>query len=114
MYQCWTCGKIIISSGRIEIYIATVRFKTNFMWIFGNFLKIANTPTWVGFNSQMIVDNFQKQRVSYFSYLTTINLTPRNTVVVQTMVQSQKIAEKYMQVTYDLACKGRYVEKACF
>ena len=42
------------------------------------------------------------------SYLTPINLSPTNTaVVLETMVQSQKVAnecnEKYMQVTYDLA-----------
>ena len=77
----------------------------NFMWMLCHLLQIPNTPMWVGFNSKILEDNSVKQRISY---LTPINLSPTNTaVVLQTMVQSQKVAkechEQYMQVTYDLA-----------
>lgn len=68
-------------------------------------LKIPDTPMWAGFNSKIIEDESCMQRVSY---LTPINESPtNNAVVLETMVQSQKIAEElgqtYMQVTYDLA-----------
>ncbi|XP_076672225.1 uncharacterized protein LOC143371161 [Andrena cerasifolii] len=68
-------------------------------------LKISNTPMWVGFNSLIYDDKSTKQNISY---LTAINVSPTNThVVIETMVQSQKVAqecgESYMQITYDLA-----------
>ena len=74
-------------------------------WMISHALKIPNTPMWVGFHSKILNDTSLMQKISY---LTPINLSPTNTaVVLETMVQSQKVAnecnEKYMQVTYDLA-----------
>lgn len=79
--------------------------RINLMWMFSHALGIPSTPMWVGFNSLIFLDESIKQKISY---LTTINLSPTNTAVVQeTMIQSQKIAEEcqelYIQVTYDLA-----------
>lgn len=66
-------------------------------------LKMSNTPMWVGFNSLLYYDKSTKQKISY---LTTINISPTNAhVVIETMVQSQKVAqecgESYMQIPSD-------------
>ncbi|XP_067618035.1 uncharacterized protein [Eurosta solidaginis] len=79
--------------------------QTNFIWFVSHFLKISNTPMWVGFNSLIFNDLSPKQKISY---LTTINLSPTNaTVVLEIMKHSQKVAlecdEEHMQVTFDLA-----------
>ena len=62
-------------------------------------------PMWIGYNSLIYDDNTCMPKVSY---LTTINASPKSTsVVIETLKQSQKVAEecdeRYMQVTYDLA-----------
>lgn len=64
---------------------------------------------WVGFNNLIHLDDSIKQQEAY---LTTINLSPTNTAVVQeTMFQCLKVVEeckeKYIQVTYDLAIASR-------
>lgn len=74
-------------------------------WMISHYLKIANTPMWVGYNSKIIDDQSIQKKVSY---LTPINVSPTNaSVVYETMRQSQKIAQEcsqqYIQVTYDLA-----------
>ncbi|XP_011171576.3 uncharacterized protein LOC105204222 [Solenopsis invicta] len=79
--------------------------KINFTWIFSHLLKLPDIPMWVGYNSLIFDDKSREQQVSY---LTTINDSPtNNSVVVETMKQSQRVAnecgEIYMQVTYDLA-----------
>ncbi|XP_011858812.1 PREDICTED: uncharacterized protein LOC105556339, partial [Vollenhovia emeryi] len=79
--------------------------RVNLAWMFTHALEIPDTPMWVGFNSLIHIDDSIKQRISY---LTTINLSPTNTAVIQeTMIQSLKVAEEcgetYIQVSYDLA-----------
>lgn len=79
--------------------------KLDVTWVISHFLKIAHTPMWVWFNSNIVNDRSVKQKVSY---LTPINISPTNiSVVFETMCQSRKIAEEcsqqYIQVTHDLA-----------
>ncbi|KMQ82013.1 hypothetical protein RF55_24485 [Lasius niger] len=75
------------------------------IWMLVHALKVPEAPMWVGYNSLIIRDNCPKQQIAY---LTPINVSPTATnVVLETMKQSQKIAEEcnatYMPVTYDLA-----------
>lgn len=77
----------------------------NFSWLISHFLKIPNTPMWVGYNSLVFKDSSNVQKISY---LTSINESPTNkAVVLETMKQALKAAEEceqnYMQVTHDLA-----------
>ncbi|OXU16633.1 hypothetical protein TSAR_013301 [Trichomalopsis sarcophagae] len=74
-------------------------------WVMSHFLKIENTPMWVGYNSKTMKDTSPKQKISY---LMPINVSPTNkSVVYETMRQTQEVAKEcrqgYMQVTYDLA-----------
>lgn len=68
-------------------------------------LELPDTPMWVGFNCRIHdIDTLQQ----HISYLTPINASPTsNSVVLETMQQSKKIAEELnqssIQVTYDLA-----------
>lgn len=60
---------------------------------------------WVGFNSKLLTDNREKQKVFH---LTPINQSPTDpSVAYETMRQSQLIAQECQQpeivVTYDLA-----------
>lgn len=87
----------------------------NFVWILSHLLQIENTPMWVGYNSLIYQDNTCMQKVSY---LTTINASPTSTsVVIETLKQSQKVAEEcgetYMQVTYDLAIAKIALQLQC-
>ncbi|EFN63888.1 hypothetical protein EAG_08093, partial [Camponotus floridanus] len=76
------------------------------LWMISYALEIPNTPMWVGFNSKFIEDfNTAQQKICY---LTPINDSPTGKeVVLQTMKESQKIAdelgEKCINVIYDLA-----------
>lgn len=79
--------------------------RLNLTWMLTHALEIPDTPMWVGFNSLIHQDDSTKQQIYY---LTTINLSPTNTSVVQeTMIQSLKAAEEcsqtYVRVSYDLA-----------
>lgn len=78
-------------------------------------LKVDNTPMWVGYNSLIYDDNTCMQKVSY---LTTINASPTSTwVVIETLKQSQKVAEECdetcMQITYDLAIAKVALQLQC-
>jgi len=37
------------------------------IWVISHFLKIANTPMWVGFNSKIMEDQSVKQKVLFNS-----------------------------------------------
>lgn len=68
-------------------------------------LELPDVPMWVGFNSRIYDSDTPQQHISY---LTPINDSPTsNSVVLETMHQSKKIAEELhqtsIQVTYDLA-----------
>ncbi|KAL4089548.1 hypothetical protein QTP88_024568 [Uroleucon formosanum] len=74
-------------------------------WVLSHALKIRNTPMWTGYNSLTTTNHGSKQKIFY---LTPINMSPTNTTVIyETMVQAQKIAnechQNFMSVTYDLA-----------
>ncbi|KAL4113704.1 hypothetical protein QTP88_017283 [Uroleucon formosanum] len=75
------------------------------MWVLSHALKIRNTTMWTGYNSLTTTNHGSKQKIFY---LTPINMSPTNTTVIyETMVQAQKIAnechQNFMSVTYDLA-----------
>lgn len=77
----------------------------DFAWMLSHYLKVPYTPMWVGFNSLLYDDTAAKQIICY---LTTINASPTNRdVVLETMVQSKKVASEcgqdFIEVTYDLA-----------
>ncbi|GFX17272.1 hypothetical protein TNCV_1064741 [Trichonephila clavipes] len=74
------------------------------LYLCSHFLHVPNSPMWTGFNSKIIKDTSPKQKVSY---LTPINFSPTNVVVVKhTMEQAQVVGKEcnqtYVQVTYDL------------
>jgi len=75
------------------------------LWVLSHALKIKNTPMWTGYNSLTTTNHGSKQKIFY---LTPINMSPTNTTVIyETMVKAQKIAnecnQNFMSVTYDLA-----------
>lgn len=75
------------------------------MWMVSHALKLLDIPMWIGFNSRIYNSDSSEQIISY---LTPINASPTSTsIVLKTMLQSQKIAEELqqpsIQVTYDLA-----------
>ncbi|GFU27034.1 hypothetical protein TNCV_280211 [Trichonephila clavipes] len=75
------------------------------LYLFLHFLHVPNTPMGTGFDSKIIKDTSFKQKVSY---LTPINFSPTNIVVVKHTIQQAQIVGKecnqtYVQVTYDLA-----------
>ncbi|KAE9521357.1 hypothetical protein AGLY_018237 [Aphis glycines] len=75
------------------------------LWVLSHALKIKNTPMWTGYNSLTTTNHGSKQKIFY---LTPINMSPTNTTVIyETMVQAQKIAnecnQNFMSVAYDLA-----------
>ncbi|GFX71029.1 uncharacterized protein TNCV_505991 [Trichonephila clavipes] len=75
------------------------------LYLLSHFLHVPNTPTWIGFNSEIIEDTSPKQKVSY---LTLINFSPTNVVLVKhTMEQTQVVGKEcnqtYVPVTFDLA-----------
>lgn len=75
------------------------------IWIISHALELPDIPMWVGFNCKIHDIETCKQHISY---LTPINASPTsNSVVLETMQQSKKIAEELnqssIQVTYDLA-----------
>lgn len=79
--------------------------KIDFTWMMSHYLKLSNTPAWVGYNSMIYEDVSATQKISY---LTTINCSPtNNSVVLETLKQAMKAADEcrqlYMEVTYDLA-----------
>lgn len=79
--------------------------KILFSWLMSHYLKIQNTPMWIGFNSLTYCD---ESRVQKIEYLTQINNSPTDPAVIkETMRRSLKIASEcgksFMNVTYDLA-----------
>lgn len=75
------------------------------LWMVSHALELPDVPMWVGFNSRIDKHDSPQQLISY---LTPINASPTSTsIVLETMKQSQQIAEEVqqssIQVTYDLA-----------
>lgn len=75
------------------------------LWVLSHALKIKNIPMWTGYNSLTTTYHGSKPKIFY---LTQINMSPTNiTVIYETMVQAQNIANEcnqtFMSITYDLA-----------
>ncbi|GFT80399.1 uncharacterized protein TNCV_2184551 [Trichonephila clavipes] len=75
------------------------------LYLLSHFLHVPITPMWTGFNSKIIKDTSPKQKVSY---LTAINFSPTNVMVVkhtteQAQVVGKECNQTYVQVTYVLA-----------
>lgn len=96
------------SDERRSIFVPSLeKIRTlDIIWMLSHALEIPDTPMWVGFNSKFVKDiNTSRQKICY---LTPINESPTaKNVVLETLKESQKIAEEVKQceieVTYDLA-----------
>lgn len=66
---------------------------------------VPQTPMWIGFNSQTLIDNSEQQIIDY---LPQINMSPTSfSAILETLKNAQDIArqcnQEYIIVTYDLA-----------
>lgn len=73
-------------------------------WMFSHVANIPNTPMWVGFNNEIIIDNSPKQKVFY---LQNLNASPTNHSVVKETLNiclkaKEELGKDYIEVTYDL------------
>ncbi|XP_046415809.1 uncharacterized protein LOC124177470 [Neodiprion fabricii] len=98
-------SELQLSVDDIECMNSQINTEIDNIWMISHALELPDVPMWVGFNSRIDDQDSPQQHISY---LTPINASPTSTsIVLETMKQSQKIAEDlqqpYIQVTYDLA-----------
>nr|XP_046473658.1 uncharacterized protein LOC124214934 isoform X2 [Neodiprion pinetum] len=98
-------SELQLSVDDIECIDSQINTEIDNIWMISHALELPDVPMWVGFNSRIDDQDSPQQHISY---LTPINASPTSTsIVLETMKQSQKIAEDlqqpYIQVTYDLA-----------